>query len=90
MKRRLSKSVTSRVSRCLSTPPPPKQIASKPKPKPKAEATRAPPVPRDDGSRRTVFWTRRLEDVFDLQMSMLEHADDVVMTSETVDTPLRR
>ena len=45
----------------FSTPPPPKQIASKPKPKPKPKAAARSTTGThcDDWSRRTVFWTRR-------------------------------
>ena len=74
----------------FSTPPPPKQIASKPKPKPKPKAAAAPPpVPiAMTGAGGLSFGLEGLEDVFDSsQMSMLEQADNVVMTSETVDTP---
>ena len=74
----------------FSTPPPPKQITSKPKPKPKPKAAAAPPpVPiAMTGAGGLSFGLEGLEDVFDSsQMSMLDQADNVVMTSETVDTP---
>ena len=74
----------------FATPPPPKQIASKPKPKPKPKAAAAPPpVPiAMTGVGGLSFGLEGLEDVFDSsQMSMLDQADNVVMTSETVDTP---
>ena len=84
MRHLLSKSVIYRVRRSLFRLRRRKQIASKPKPKPKPKAAAAPPpVPiAMTGVGGLSFGLEGLEDVFDSsQMSMLDQADNVVMTS---------